>query len=95
VCDARGDSVHLADCRPLICSNDGECPPVHGLETGACVGSLCVNPANSLIAEDAVMLCLAGTGVGHEKPAQVERYALALNCGEPCAVPAPCEYEPR
>jgi hypothetical protein len=36
------------------------------------------------------MLCLAGTGLGRETPAQVERYALALNCGNPCRIPTPC-----
>jgi hypothetical protein len=36
------------------------------------------------------MLCLSGTGLGRETPAQIERYALALNCGSPCKIPAPC-----
>ena len=33
------------------------------------------------------MLCLSGTGLGRETPRQIERYALALNCGKPCPCP--------
>jgi hypothetical protein len=36
------------------------------------------------------MLCLAGTGKPGNTPLQVQRYAMALNCGSPCKVPAPC-----
>jgi hypothetical protein len=36
------------------------------------------------------MLCLAGSGLGSEQARQVERYALGMNCGAPCKVPAPC-----
>jgi len=92
VCDAAeaGGAAHPADCRALVCDTDADCPPLPALEAGACVGGSCVNPASALVSQDAIMLCLAGTGPGHEKPNQVERYALALNCGEPCVVPAPC-----
>lgn len=85
---ARTDT--LAQCRPLVCQADRDCPPAHGLEHGACVNGLCTEPANAVSAEDAVMLCLSGTGWGEGSPAQVERYALALNCGTPCKIPAPC-----
>jgi hypothetical protein len=88
------DSPHLGDCRALACAADSDCPPTSGgaprATTGTCVGSLCVEPSHELGAEDAIFLCLAGTGLGHERADQVTRYALALNCGTPCRVPAPC-----
>lgn len=91
-CDALGEEaeVHPADCRPLLCERDADCPPLHGPGTGACIGKLCVDPAHAIGPNDAVMLCLAGTGVGHATPRQIERYALGLNCGVPCVVPSPC-----
>jgi len=91
-CDAVGEEaqVHPADCRPLSCEKDADCPPVHGPNTGSCLNQLCVDPAHEIGPNDAVMLCLAGTGPGHAAPRQVERYALGLNCGTPCVVPAPC-----
>jgi hypothetical protein len=88
------DSPHLGDCRALTCAADSGCPPASdGADrgaTGTCVGSFCVEPSHALGTEDAVLLCLAGTGLGHERADQVTRYALALNCGSPCRVPAPC-----
>jgi hypothetical protein len=79
-----------ADCRALVCQTDSDCPPNHGLKDGQCVNALCTDPAQALVTPDSVMLCLAGSGVGHDQPRQVERYALGLNCGTPCKVPAPC-----
>jgi len=79
------------DCRPLGCDSDRDCPPLHGMKDGQCLNHRCSDPAEALVAQDAIMLCLAGTGLGRETPAQVERYALALNCGTPCTVPAPCQ----
>ena len=79
-----------AECRALVCQGDSDCPPHHGLKDGQCVNALCTDPAQTLSTPDSVMLCLAGSGVGHEQPRQVERYALGLNCGSPCKVPAPC-----
>jgi len=79
-----------ADCRALVCQSDSDCPPSHGLKDGQCLNGLCTDPAQALAPEDAVMLCLAGSGLGSEQPHQVERYALGLNCGTPCKVPAPC-----
>lgn len=92
VCDAVGEDaqVHPADCRPLVCKADADCPPTHGPGTGACIDQLCVDASHAIVANDAVMLCLAGTGVGHAAPRQIERYALGLNCGSPCVVPSPC-----
>jgi hypothetical protein len=79
-----------AECRPLVCQADSDCPPSHGLKDGQCLNALCTDPAQALVTPDSVMLCLAGSGVGREQPRQVERYALGLNCGAPCKVPAPC-----
>ena len=79
-----------ADCRALVCQTDTDCPPAHGLKNGHCLNALCTDPAQPLAATDSVMLCLAGSGLGNEQPRQVERYALGLNCGTPCKVPAPC-----
>lgn len=79
-----------ADCRPLVCQSDTDCPPAHGLKNGQCMNALCTDQAQALVAPDSVMLCLAGTGLGNEQARQVERYALGLNCGNPCKVPAPC-----
>jgi hypothetical protein len=90
VCSGEGTNVHPADCRPLVCQTDTECPPTHGAGSESCLDGLCVDPSHEIGAEDAVMLCLAGTGIDHTQPRQVERYALGLNCGSPCVVPSPC-----
>ena len=79
-----------SDCRALLCQADGQCPPAHGIKDGHCVNGLCREPENRLTVEDAVMLCLAGTGLGRGSEQQVARYAMALNCGDPCTIPAPC-----
>jgi hypothetical protein len=77
-----------SDCRPLVCSTDGECPPKHELDHGTCINGLCREPAVEKISvEDSVMLCLAGTGLGTTHP---DRMALGLNCGSPCRVPSIC-----
>ncbi len=80
-----------SDCRPLVCRTDAECPPAHGIAHGTCLKGLCVEAAvAAATVEDAVMLCLAGTGLGKSSQIQTERYALAVNCGSPCKVPALC-----
>ena len=79
-----------ADCRGLVCESDHDCPPAHGLKDGQCLNALCSDPAQTLASPDSVMLCLAGSGLGNLQARQVERYALGLNCGNPCKVPAPC-----
>jgi len=83
--------VPIAQCRGLVCRADQECPPAHGLKQGTCLNGLCIEPSNSIGPDDAIMLCLAGTGVGDSLPSQIERFALGLNCGEPCKVPTPCK----
>ncbi|HEY0469011.1 MAG TPA: hypothetical protein VGC79_32685 [Polyangiaceae bacterium] len=79
-----------AECRALVCQSDADCPPAHGLKDGQCLNALCADPAQALVPEDSVLLCLAGSGLGNEQARQIERYALGLNCGTPCKVPAPC-----
>jgi hypothetical protein len=77
-----------SDCRPLVCTVDTDCPPKHGLDHGTCINGLCREPEFGQIAvEDAVMLCLDGTGLGTTHP---DRLAMALNCGTPCRVPTVC-----
>ncbi|MBI3201625.1 MAG: hypothetical protein IT377_31380 [Polyangiaceae bacterium] len=75
------------DCRALVCSADGDCPPMHGLKDGTCINGLCREPSASISVDDAVLLCLAGTGLGTTQP---DRLAMALNCGSPCRVPTIC-----
>jgi hypothetical protein len=92
ICDvAAGAAPTLpSDCRPLSCQGDDDCPPGHGLARGHCLSGICIEPANAVAVADAVMLCLAGTGLGRESASQVERFALAQNCGNPCVIPRPC-----
>ncbi len=92
VCDSANSSppTDPAWCRALVCKEATNCPPAHGLPHGACVNELCIEPANAVGQADAVVLCLAGTGLGRASVAQVGRHAMALNCGNPCTVPAPC-----
>jgi hypothetical protein len=93
VCPGSAASAELpiAQCRSLVCRADQDCPPAHGLKQGTCINGLCIEPSNSIGPDDAIMLCLAGTGVGDSSPSQIERFALGLNCGEPCKVPTPCK----
>jgi hypothetical protein len=92
MCDVApgGTPGAASDCRALTCKEDSDCPPSHGIKDGTCVNDLCIEPSQSVGVDDAVMLCLAGTGLGRSAPGQVDRYAMALNCGTPCRVPAPC-----
>lgn len=75
------------DCRALVCSADVDCPPMHGLPNGTCINGLCREPSANIGVDDAVLLCLAGTGLGTTQP---DRLAMALNCGSPCRVPSVC-----
>ena len=92
ICDVKAGEPpqYPFDCRPLGCQSDTDCPPLHGMKDGQCLNHHCSDPAEAVGVQDSIMLCLAGTGLGRETPAQVERYALALNCGNPCKIPAPC-----
>lgn len=87
---AEASGSGLADCRPLVCERDADCPALRGTGSASCIDALCVDPAHDIGLEDSVMLCMAGTGLGHADRSQVERYALGLNCGTPCVVPKPC-----
>lgn len=91
ICDVSPNGgAEAGDCRALVCKTDRECPPMRGLDVGHCVNQLCTSPDKELVAADAVLLCLAGTGLGLNAPTQVARYAMAMNCGRPCVVPSPC-----
>lgn len=91
ICDASGGApAEIADCRILVCNEDDECPPKHGLPHGTCVNGLCTEPSNPVGQQDAILLCLSGTGLGRSSPSQADRYALARNCGTPCIIPTPC-----
>lgn len=93
ICDVKEGEAPQGpfDCRPLACQSDADCPPLHGMQDGQCLNARCSDPAEPIGVQDSIMLCLAGTGLGRETPTQIERYALALNCGTPCKVPAPCQ----
>lgn len=87
---AEGGTPAAGDCRALECASDSDCPPALGEKDGTCVNQLCIAPTGEQGVSDAVMMCLAGTGLGRTKPNQVGLYAMALNCGNPCVVPKPC-----
>lgn len=82
--------LEVRDCRALVCAKNDDCPPAEGMSRGTCVNGWCIEPSHTISPDDAVFLCLAGTGLGRDSPRQLERYALAVNCGEPCRVPAVC-----
>jgi hypothetical protein len=96
VCDvwlqgAGSLSINPVDCRALSCSSDADCPPSHGLPHGTCGNQLCIEPGGAIASEDAVLLCLSGTGPpSASNTKQVERLALGSNCGTPCRVPGVC-----
>lgn len=94
ICDvwSQGAShaIHPADCRPLACTSDAECPPAVNLPSGTCTNGLCIEPSAAITGDDAVLLCLAGTGPPAGTNKQIERYALGNACGNPCSVPSVC-----
>lgn len=93
VCDATSATAPPSPdaCRPIVCNDDRDCPALDGGKAQAtCNRGLCANPGEKLRVGDAVTLCLAGTGLGRRTAEQAERYALGLNCGSPCRVPAAC-----
>jgi hypothetical protein len=92
VCDGPtgASSPAPAGCRALACEQDAHCPPLGPSVPSHCMHGLCQNLAAPVTTADSVVLCLAGTGAPENLPRQVERYALGLNCGNPCKVPATC-----
>jgi hypothetical protein len=93
VCNGAKGATDVDDvrqCRALDCTDDRECPPEPGAEAGHCINGLCVDPVGELSADDSVVLCLAGKGLGTGSDAQVEAHAMGLNCGTPCVVPKTC-----
>lgn len=87
ICEGENGAAY--DCRALRCETTADCPPERA-STVACSRGFCVDSTRPYIREDIVMLCLAGTGVGHDLPVQRERYVRALESGEPPRVPAGC-----
>jgi len=91
VCASAGDGEGPPeDCRPLVCAKDSDCPPSHRRTHGTCLNGLCTDESLGIGMADAVMLCMVGTGLGHDSLSQVERRAMAQQCGTPCEVPKPC-----
>lgn len=86
VCDSSDGAY---DCRPLSCESEDDCPHERD-RVVECSRGFCVQPDRAYTREDVVMLCLAGTGVGHDLAVQRERYARALESGEPPRVPGGC-----
>jgi hypothetical protein len=82
--------THPADCRALTCQHDRDCPWTKGLSTGTCTHGLCIEPSSEITNEDAVLLCLAGTGAPRGTTQQIERHALGNACATPCVVPSVC-----
>ena len=87
---AAGAEPAASDCRPVVCETDGDCPASEGLRVGVCINRNCTEPSHTINSDDAVMLCLAETGIFPRTALQIERFALGLNCGTPCRVPKPC-----
>lgn len=83
-------TIQAADCRALTCKDDGDCPWAEEMTRGTCASGLCIEPSAEITNEDAVLLCLSGTGVPSGTNLQVERHALGNACGSPCTVPAVC-----
>ncbi|MBI5538114.1 MAG: hypothetical protein HY898_35660 [Deltaproteobacteria bacterium] len=96
VCDVwlqgtGSSSTNPGDCRALVCTTDADCPPAQGMSHGSCTNQLCIEPTGAIASEDAVLLCLSGTGPpSASNTKQVERFALGSNCGTPCRVPVVC-----
>lgn len=94
VCEVTDDADETPpppeDCRALVCETERDCPPLPSGGTPQCVKGLCSDLLRPLTVRDAVMLCLAGMGLGRDGDAQMERYALGLHCGQPCRVPTQC-----
>ena len=95
ICDVKPDADATTTppdtCRPLVCESDKNCPMLTaGVVGSTCIGGLCVEPVGEIRTPDAIMLCLAGTGLGRSTGQQAERYSLGLNCGSPCKVPTAC-----
>jgi len=79
-----------SECRALECNKNSECPPIFGMKYGSCISGLCGDARHEVNSRDAVLLCLAGLGVGDSSKGQLDRYALAVNCGSPCTIPKMC-----
>jgi hypothetical protein len=87
VCE--GVERNAYDCRPLRCEDAADCPREPGRDF-TCSRRFCVDPEHPFTREDVVMLCLSGTGPGHDLARQRELYLRALESGEPPRVPPGC-----
>lgn len=87
VCEKPDHNAY--DCRPLRCQAADDCPRAPDLGSD-CSHGYCVDPAREFTRDDIIMLCMAGTGTGHDLAPQRERYARALESGTPPHVPAGC-----
>jgi hypothetical protein len=83
-----------SECRALECSKNSDCPPIYGMKYGSCISGLCGDASHEVLARDAVLLCLSGAGVGESSKEQLDRFAMAVNCGTPCKVPNVCRPLP-
>lgn len=83
-----------SECRALECKKNSECPPIFGMKYGSCISGLCGDARHDVNSRDAVLLCLSGLGVGDSSRGQLDRFAMAVNCGSPCTVPKVCRSLP-
>jgi hypothetical protein len=61
----RGESARViddADCRPLACETDPDCPPLVNGAHVRCMHGVCQVPGAALDVTGAVALCMAGAG---------------------------------
>ncbi len=80
--------------RPVSCSSDQVCSRLGG-EAFRCQADLCQAETQSLLPEDRIALCLAGTGstaaqLSKLTALQKKRITLARSCRAPCEVPRNC-----
>lgn len=89
--EEESEEVLGSECRALTCDKGSNCPPLLGMKEGSCVAGHCVNATHDVTARDAVLMCLKGLGLGENTNEQADRFALALNCGQPCQIPKVCD----
>jgi hypothetical protein len=83
----EGEKAKGTACRAVTCTDS--CPTDPAGNKTTCQRGLCVNEGAEITNEDALLLCIAGTGT-QRSAKQAGRMALARTCGTPCVVPAAC-----
>ncbi len=83
----EGEKAKGTACRAVTCTDS--CPNDPAGNKTTCQRGLCVNEGADITNEDALLLCIAGTGTKRSAK-QAGRMALARTCGTPCVVPAAC-----